>query len=110
VINAARKLKIIANFSLGHDNIDVSLCTKVPLSSTLSSYVEQKGIWVTNTPQCINATADMTLALILNVCRRIRLAEMNSRAGKWNFGLQFGVDPQGKVQIFVADFTDIFVS
>lgn len=73
------------------------------------SYAKQKGIWVTNTPQCVNATADMTLALILNVCRKIRLAEMNSRAGKWNFGLHFGVDPQGKVDNFVAIFPDLFL-
>ena len=56
---AGPQLKLIASFSNGTDHIDVDAATK-------------KGITVTNTPNVLTEdTADMTLALILAVNRRL---------------------------------------
>src|SRR5579864_8293313 len=56
---AGPNLKLIANFGTGVDNIDVAAAT-------------EKGITVTNTPGVLTEdTADMTMALILAVPRRL---------------------------------------
>jgi glyoxylate reductase len=68
---AGDKLKLIANYGAGVDHIDVASA-------------RQRGILVSNTPGVVTEdTADMTLALILAVTRRIPegLAEM--QAGEW---------------------------
>jgi len=57
--HAGEKLKLIANFGNGVDNIDVATAL-------------QRGITVTNTPNVLTEdTADMTMALILAVPRRL---------------------------------------
>jgi glyoxylate reductase len=59
IANAGPNLKLIANFGAGVDNIDVAAAT-------------DKGIAVTNTPGVLTEdTADMTMALILAVPRRL---------------------------------------
>lgn len=68
---AGERLKLIANFGAGVDHIDVHSA-------------RQRGILVSNTPGVVTEdTADMTMALILAVTRRIPegLAEM--QAGRW---------------------------
>jgi glyoxylate reductase len=57
--HAGDKLKLIANFGNGVDNIDVAIAL-------------QRGITVTNTPGVLTEdTADMTMALVLAVPRRL---------------------------------------
>src|SRR5215468_62508 len=57
--HSGEKLKLIANFGNGVDNIDVTTAL-------------QRGITVTNTPRVLTEdTADMTMALILAVPRRL---------------------------------------
>lgn len=71
IAQAGDKLKLIANYGSGVDHIDVATA-------------RQRGILVSNTPGTVtDDTADMTLALMLSVTRRIPegLAEM--QAGKW---------------------------
>ena len=68
---AGERLKLIANFGAGVDHIDVHSA-------------RQRGILVSNTPGVVTEdTADMAMALILSVTRRIPegLAEM--QAGRW---------------------------
>jgi glyoxylate reductase len=68
---AGNQLKLIANYGAGVDHIDVASA-------------RQRGILVSNTPGVVTEdTADMTLALILSVTRRIPegLAEMQT--GEW---------------------------
>lgn len=58
-IDNAPHLKIIANYGAGYNNIDFE-------------YAAEKGIYVTNTPEVsTNATADLTMGLILAAARRI---------------------------------------
>lgn len=64
-------LRIIANYGVGYDNIDVTAA-------------RQRGIAVTNTPDVLTgATAELTWALILAAARRIGEGERLVRAGRW---------------------------
>lgn len=87
IIDAAPSLKIIANCAVGYDNID-------------TGYAREKGIMVTNTPEVLTeATADLTLALILAVVRRIPAADLFTREKKftgWKLDLFLGQDLSGK--------------
>lgn len=69
--HAGERVKLIANYGAGVDNIDV-----------LSA--RQRGILVTNTPGVTtDDTADMTMALILAVTRRIPEGLAVMQAGRW---------------------------
>ena len=64
-------LRLIANYGTGVDNIDVDAAYK-------------RGITVTNTPGVLTEdTADMTMALILAVARRLTEGERLARSGDW---------------------------
>jgi glyoxylate reductase len=66
-----RGLKVIANYGVGVDNIDLGAA-------------RERGIGVSNTPGVLTeATADLTWALILATARRVGEAERLVRAGKW---------------------------
>jgi glyoxylate reductase len=68
---AGDKLKLIANYGSGVDHIDVATA-------------RQRGILVSNTPGVVTEdTADMTLALILSVTRRIPEGLAVMQAGEW---------------------------
>ncbi|GAB4170864.1 MAG: glyoxylate reductase [Calditrichia bacterium] len=83
VLDAAKNLKIIANYAVGYNNIDIE-------------YAGQKGIVVTNTPDVLtDATADLTWALIMAVSRKTYPAEQFTREGKfkgWSPTLFLGKD------------------
>ncbi len=65
------RLKLIANYGAGVDNIDIR-----------AAYA--RGITVTNTPDVLTEdTADMTMAMILSVPRRLTEGERVLRAGGW---------------------------
>ena len=69
---AGDRLKLISNYGAGVDNIDVSTA-------------RQRGILVSNTPGVLtDDTADMTMALILAVSRRIPEGMREMQAGHWN--------------------------
>jgi glyoxylate reductase len=68
---AGPALRLIANFGAGVDHIDLGTA-------------RQRGITVTNTPDVLTEdTADMTMALILAVPRRLAEGERLVRAGRW---------------------------
>lgn len=87
VIDEAPELKVIANCAVGVNNIDVS-------------YARRRGILVTNTPEVLTeATADLTLALILATTRRLVEADRFCRQGKfqgWKIDLFLGQELSGK--------------
>jgi glyoxylate reductase len=65
------QLRLIANFSVGYDNIDVDECRR-------------RGIAVSNTPGVLDAaTADLAFGLILATRRRIAEGDRAIRAGGW---------------------------
>lgn len=69
---APTRLKLIANYGAGVNHIDLAA-------------VKAKGIMVTNTPGVFTEdTADLTMALILNVPRRLGEGHRAMRAGEWD--------------------------
>jgi len=64
-------LKIIANYAVGYDNVDIKAAT-------------EKGIVVTNTPGVLtDSAADMAWALLFAITRRIVEGDRLTRAGKF---------------------------
>lgn len=84
---AGQRLRIVANYAVGYNNVDVAAATK-------------RGIAVTNTPGVLTeTTADLAWALLMAAARRIGEAERFLRAGQWKaWGPQMllGVDVHGK--------------
>jgi glyoxylate reductase len=71
VLDKAPKLKVISNFAVGFNNIDVKACT-------------ERGIAVGNTPGVLtDATADMAFCLLIAAARRVVEGHQYSLAGKW---------------------------
>ncbi len=71
LLSHTTRLKIIANYAVGYNNIDLSATT-------------QHGIIVTNTPDVLtDATADLTWALLLGVSRRVAEGHTWVRTGTW---------------------------
>ncbi|KAA5831846.1 D-glycerate dehydrogenase [Saccharopolyspora hirsuta] len=87
VAAAGDQLQVVANVAVGYDNIDVPAVTG-------------RGVTVTNTPGVlVDATADLTLGLLLMVTRRLGEGERLLRAREpWTFHLGFmlGTGLQGK--------------
>lgn len=88
VIDAAgSQLKVISNYAVGFNNIDVE-------------YATEKGIRVTNTPGALReATADLTWALLMSAARRIPESDGFVREGRfvgWGPMLMLGYDVYGK--------------
>jgi glyoxylate reductase len=78
VLSASKRLRIVANYAVGYNNIDIEAAKKA-------------GICVTNTPGALTeATADITWALILSVIRKLPASEVCLRTGKFD-----GWDPLG---------------
>ena len=103
IAQAGEKLKLIANFGNGVDNIDIATAA-------------QKGITVTNTPNVLNEdTADMTMALMLAAPRRLTEgAAVLLAGGKWQgwsptwmlghriWGKRLGIVGMGRIGTAVA--------
>ncbi|WP_338450585.1 D-glycerate dehydrogenase [Niallia oryzisoli] len=82
----APRLRVIAQSSVGYDNINIEDCTK-------------RSIPFGNTPEVlVEATADLTFGLLLSSARRIHEGWDFVQQGKWAVGsnLPFGVDLYGK--------------
>lgn len=88
VMDAGEHLKVISNYAVGFDNIEVAEATK-------------RGIAVTNTPGVLTeTTAELVWALLMAVARRIAEADRFLRSGKWQGWapmLFLGRDIWGKV-------------
>ena len=71
IAKAGNRLKLIASFGTGVDHIDLSAA-------------RQRGITVTNTPGVLTEdTADVAMALMLAVPRRIAEGDKRARSGNW---------------------------
>ena len=87
IINANPHLKVISNYAVGYNNIDVKSATA-------------KGIPVTNTPGVLtDAVAEHTFALIMAIARRICESDQFTKKGKykgWEPELLLGTQLKGK--------------
>jgi D-3-phosphoglycerate dehydrogenase len=71
VLSKARELKVISRCGIGMDNVDLGAA-------------EERGIRVYNTPGApVAAVAELTLALMLGLLRRIGAADRGIRQGEW---------------------------
>jgi D-3-phosphoglycerate dehydrogenase len=86
VLEAGRKLKVIARHGAGYDNIDVARATEL-------------GIWVTFAPESnANTVAEYTIGCIIALARNLARSDSELRRGNWNFRNQMmGSDLEGKV-------------
>jgi glyoxylate reductase len=84
---AGEQLAVVANVAVGHDNIDLAAC-------------RERGVVATNTPGVLaDATADVAMALVLMVTRRLGEAERLVRSGRpwqWGMGFMLGRGLQGR--------------
>lgn len=87
VMESAKQLRVISNYAVGYNNIDVNTATEL-------------GIAVCNTPGVLTeTTADLAWALIMSVARRIVESDKYVRAGYfqgWSPLLMAGYDVYGK--------------
>jgi glyoxylate reductase len=71
LLDAAPKLKVVSNFAVGFNNIDVPAAT-------------ERGVAVGNTPGALtDATADLAWALLMAAARRVCDSAFDARAGNW---------------------------
>jgi glyoxylate reductase len=71
LLDLAPRLKVISNFAVGFNNIDIPAAT-------------QRGIAVGNTPGVLtDATADMAFCLLIAAARRLVEGHLYSQSGKW---------------------------
>lgn len=90
LLQKAKRLRIVAQYAVGFDNIDVECATKL-------------GVYVTNTPGVLTeSTAELTWALILAVARRIVEADNFVRWGEWE-RLKTGWHPKMMLGIELKD-------
>ncbi|KAF2193985.1 phosphoglycerate dehydrogenase [Zopfia rhizophila CBS 207.26] len=84
LLEAAKKLKVVARAGVGVDNVDVVSATKY-------------GIIVVNSPSGnINAAAEHTIALMMAVARNVGDACSSIKSGKWERGRLVGIEAKGK--------------
>ena len=87
LLEGAPRLRVVANAVVGYEHVDVAAC-------------RARGIVVTNTPDVLtDATADLTLALVLAALRGLPSDERSLRAGEfhgWGFWDYLGADPGGR--------------
>lgn len=88
IMDVNPSIKVISNYAVGYDNIDINAAT-------------ERKIPVTNTPDVLtDAVAEHTIALMLAIARRISESDMFIRNGKykgWEPLLLLGHELKGKV-------------
>ncbi|MHC1744724.1 MAG: 2-hydroxyacid dehydrogenase [Syntrophobacteraceae bacterium] len=87
LLTRAEKLKVIANYGVGFDHVDVAAASR-------------RSILVTNTPGVLtDATADLAFALILSLARRVVEGDRMTREGRFRYWAPFhflGLQVAGK--------------
>jgi len=86
--SAGPALRIVANFAVGYDNADVAACTR-------------RGVLLSNTPDVLTeATAELTLSLLLGLVRRATEGDRLLRTGSgwiWSPTFMLGSGLRGKL-------------
>ncbi len=108
VIDAGKNLKLISNFGVGFNNIDIK-------------YARSKGVAVCNTPKAVCfPTAEMTMGLMLSAARRITECDRRLRVEKesmWGVmknlgftleGRTLGIIGMGNIGKTVAEMAKVF--
>jgi len=71
LLDAAPGLKVVSNYAVGYNNVDVDAATS-------------RGVMVTNTPDVVtDATADLAWAVMMGIARDIVVVDRYTRSGEW---------------------------
>lgn len=71
LLDALPNAKLVANFGVGYENVDVE-------------HARKRGILVTNTPDVLtDCVADLAIALVIDVARGVTAGDRYVRAGRW---------------------------
>ena len=71
LLDSGKSLKVVSNYAVGYNNIDVDEATK-------------RGVMITNTPDVLtNTTADCAFMLLMGISRRLVEVDNFIRDGKW---------------------------
>lgn len=103
LLRRAGRLKVVGNMAVGYDNVDIEEATR-------------RGVLVTNTPGVLTETvADLTVALMLAIARRVVEADGYVRRGRWKtrwspmmmagtdvYGKTLGIYGLGRIGLAVA--------
>lgn len=85
VLDAGRRLKMVARAGVGIDNVDVE-------------YASSKGVIVVNAPfGNTNSAAEHTMSLLLSFCRNVTQANSSLKGGEWKRAPFTGYELKGKV-------------
>ena len=84
VLDKAEQLKIIARCGVGIDNVDLD-------------FAKSKNIFITKSPSAnLISVVELTVALIINVSRKLSLADSHLKKGEWNRSQFLGYELYGK--------------
>jgi len=84
LLTHAPKLKLVARAGVGLDNVDAEACRK-------------RGVKVMNTPGAsTNSVAELALAMMFAICRKVTVADAGMKAGKWLKKESLGTELMGK--------------
>lgn len=84
LLDAGKKLKMVARAGVGIDNVDVD-------------YASSKGVIVVNAPfGNTNSAAEHAMALLLSFCRNITKANASLKSGEWKRAPFTGIELKGK--------------
>jgi len=71
LLDAAPRLKVVANYAVGFNNVDVRAAT-------------ERGVMITNTPDVVtDATADLAWAILMGIARNVVVVDRFTRSGLW---------------------------
>jgi glyoxylate reductase len=71
LLDCAPSLKVVSNYAVGYNNVDVAAATA-------------RGVMVTNTPDVVtDATADLAWAILMGIAREICVVDRFVRSGEW---------------------------
>lgn len=71
LLDALPNAKLVANFGVGYENVDVG-------------HARKRGVLVTNTPDVLtDCVADLAIALLVDVARGVSAGDRYVRAGRW---------------------------
>ncbi len=80
VLQAGKRLKVIGRAGIGIDNVDLDAAT-------------EQGVIVMNTPDAnATTTAELAIAHLLSLSRKLPLADRSVRSGKWERGKLVGIE------------------
>lgn len=95
ILSQLPHLKAVIRFGIGYDVVDVEACTK-------------RNVWCCNLPTyCLEDVATMTLAMLLDLVRKVTFFDRSCRRGEWNVGYGYPAHRLSALTIGLIGFGNI---